>query len=107
MDLEVDLGRAPAGAQLLDPDDFRSFRVVLVGAPGLPVGLLEPAGVARLDEYAWIRIDALRKLAGPKATPEWEESLRSMLEFARSRGWVDDELEAVRGHVVRREALEE
>ena len=29
-----------------------------------------------------------------------------MLEFARTRGWVDDELGAVRGHVVRRESAE-
>jgi hypothetical protein len=103
MELEVDLTRVPAGSRLLDSDDFGSFRVVLVGQPGVSNGVLETAGVARLDEYAWVRIDALRELAGDTVTPEWEDSLRAMLDFARSRGWIDDELAAVRGHVVRRE----
>lgn len=104
MELEVDLRRVPVGARLLDPDDFKSFRVVLVDAAGPSAEELAPAGIARLDEHAWVRIDDLRRLAGDAATPAWEESFQSMLEFARSKGWVDDELGAVRGHVVRRRA---
>jgi hypothetical protein len=106
MELEIDLRRAPAGVRLVDPDDFGSFRVLLVDGACPLEDVLEPAGIARVDEHAWVRIDALRDLAGPHATPDWESSLGAMLEFARTRGWVDDELGAVRGHVVRRESAE-
>ena len=102
MELEIDLGAAAASARLVAPADLGSFKVVVVGG-GAPIGdRVEALGVARVDEHAWVRVDALRELAGPHATPEWEASFAAMLEFARSRGWLDEELEAVRGHVERR-----
>jgi hypothetical protein len=102
MELEIDLRPSPPQAALRDPDDFGSFRVVLLDEAEPLEAILSPAGVARLDEHAWVRIDALGALAGASATPEWEASLAGMIDFARSRGWVDDDLEAVRGHVLRR-----
>jgi hypothetical protein len=102
MEFEVDLRGARAQARLVDPDDFGSFSVVLVEDGGSLEERLSTVGVARFDEHAWIRIETLRELAGAAATPEWEASLAGMLDFAEQRGWVDDELGAVRGHVVRR-----
>jgi hypothetical protein len=94
--VEVRLDPDGATSRLLEPEVFTAFKVVLHG--GGP-SLAEAAGVARVDEHAWIRIDALRELAGPAATPAWEESFQGMLAYARSKGWVDDELAAVRAHV--------
>jgi hypothetical protein len=105
VELEVDLRGGRAQARLLEPNDFGSFRVVLVETGGSLEEALRGAGIAKLDEHAWVRIEALRDLAGDAATPEWEASLAGMLEYARERGWVDDELEAVRGHVARRPPL--
>lgn len=98
MIVEVRLGPDGAMSRLLEPDVFTAFKVVLhEGGPSLA----EAAGVARVDEHVWIRIDALRGLAGAAATPDWEESFQGMLTYARSKGWVDDELAAVRAHVER------
>ena len=83
------------------PSDFKAFKVVVSDETPALADRVAALGVARLDEHAWVSIDALRRLAGAAATPAWEESLTAMLEFARSRGWVDEELEAIRGHVER------
>jgi hypothetical protein len=97
--VELDLGGGRVAARLLEPDDFRAFKAVLLEA-GTPLAeRLASAGIARVEEHVWVRIDALRELAGERATPAWEASLAGMIEFARSRGWVDDELGAVRAHV--------
>ena len=101
MIVEIDLAGGAARSALVDADDFKSFKVVLRGGgPSLGEHAGE-LGLARVDEHAWVPIDTLRGLAGPAATPEWEESLAGMLGYARSKGWVDDELGAVRAHVER------
>lgn len=101
MVVEIHVQEDGAHARLVDPEDFTSFKVVLHGAGPPLAELLAPIGVARVDEHAWVSVDSLRRLAGDAATPAWEESLASMLEFARSRGWVDDDLKSVRAHVER------
>lgn len=102
MDVEIDLRGPSPTARLLNADDLKSFAVVLL-EDGASLGeRLAPVGVARVDEHAWISIAELERLAGDAATPEWKASFAAMLEFARSKGWVDEELGAVRGHVERR-----
>jgi hypothetical protein len=98
--VELSLGRR--SARLVDPEDMTSFAVVVEGEAGPGAEALAAGGIVGLGTHAWARTDALRRLAGPLATPAWEDSFAAMLAFARSRGWVDDELGAVRGHVERR-----
>ena len=97
MIVEIRIGSEGTTVQLLEPDVFTSFKAVVHGGSSLAES--GARGVERVDEHAWIRIDALRELAGAAATPDWEESLKGMLDYARSKGWVDDELGAVRAHV--------
>jgi hypothetical protein len=99
--VELDLRGAEAVARLVDPDDFKAFKVVVKGDTPALAARVAALGVPRLDEHAWVSIDALRNLAGEAATPAWEESLTAMIDYARSKGWVDDELGAIRGHVER------
>ena len=101
MIVEIQVQADGVRAHLVDPEDFKSFKVVLHGAGAPLAERLAPIGVARVDEHFWVSVGALRALAGDAATPAWEESLASMLEFARSRGWVNDDLDAVRAHVER------
>jgi len=101
MIVELDLSGGAARATLLEAGDFKAFKVVVRGDSASLAERSAAVGIARVDEHAWVRVDALRELAGPAATPEWEASLQGMLEFARSKGWVDDELGAVRAHVER------
>ena len=100
--VELNLGGGPA--RLDDPEDLTSFTVVLEGDGDPSPEALAAGGVLGLGDHAWVRTDALRRLAGPIATPEWESAFAAMLEYARTRGWVDDEHGAVRGHVERRAA---
>ena len=89
-------------ARLVDPEDLTSFAVVLDGDEDPSPEALAAGGVLGLGDHAWVRTEALRRLAGPVATPEWEDAFAAMLDYARTRGWVDDEHGAVRGHVERR-----
>lgn len=91
-------------ARLLNPDDLSGFVVVLEADEEPGPGALAAGGVLGFGDHAWVRTDALRRLAGPLATPVWEEGFAAMLDEARMRGWVDDEQGAVRGHVERRES---
>ncbi|HEY0362313.1 MAG TPA: hypothetical protein VGC83_08535 [Solirubrobacteraceae bacterium] len=91
-------------ARLLNPDDLSGFVVVLEGGEDPGPEALAAGGVLGFGDHAWVRTDALRRLAGAVATPDWEEGFAAMLDYARGRGCVDDEQGAVRGHVERRES---
>src|SRR5262245_59227809 len=98
MIVEVDLSSGGASTALLEAQGCKAFKIVVrCGGPALSTS----NAVAKVDEHAWVRVDALRELAGSAVTPEWEASLQGMLEYARTKGWVDDELGAVRAHVER------
>jgi hypothetical protein len=100
----VELNLGADSARLIDAEDLTSFAVVLDGDGDPSPQALAAGGVLGLGDHAWVRTEALRRLAGPTATPEWELAFTGMLAYARSRGWVDDEHGAVRGHVERRAA---
>ncbi len=101
MIVEVDVRGAEPRVTLAEPDDFKAFKLVVADdRPGLGEQLAG-TGVASVEEHAWIEIDAVRRLAGDAATPEWNESFATMLDYARSKGWVDDERGTVRAHVER------
>jgi flavin reductase (DIM6/NTAB) family NADH-FMN oxidoreductase RutF len=104
--LEIDLRVEPAVARLLEADVFDDLRVILIGARAPLAPALAAAGIARLDEHAWLPLATLRELARPGASVEWERSLQAMADFARSRGWYDAELDAVRAHCERAPAPE-
>jgi hypothetical protein len=53
-------------------------------------------------EHVFLDVDAVKGLAGERATGEWLVEFEKMIEFARSKGWVD-EAGRVRAHVERRE----
>ena len=66
--VELNLGGGPA--RLDDPEDLTSFTVVLEGDGDPSPEALAAGGVGGLGDHAWVRTDALRRLAGPIATPE-------------------------------------
>ncbi len=100
--MELILGSTTA--RLEDAEDLTSFAVVIDAEADPGPEALAAGGVLGLGAHAWVRTDALRELAGLAATPEWEDGFDAMLGYARTRGWVDDEHGAVRGHVERRPA---
>lgn len=96
----------PGDVELVDPEDVRAFHVVA------PDGLTDDdltdtvrrtglGEVAAGGEHVLVRVDAVRRLAAGRVGPGWEDDLAGMLGYARSKGWLSDDGEAVRAHVER------
>jgi hypothetical protein len=96
----IDARESPAGIRLVEPEELRSLKAVVVGPAAEPAW---PPAIAKHEEHVWIRVGELRELAAAAGVgPEWQAGFDAMLEFARSRGWVDETERAVRAHVERR-----
>ena len=70
-----------------EPADFKGFKVVVESGDGS--GLFSVGRLAHRDT-AWITAEAVRRLAGDAATPEWEDGFQAMLDYAKTKGWIDD-----------------
>jgi len=76
---------------LQDPADFTRFSVATEGHGDL-AEVVRQSGLGRLkDEGERVVVDpvALRALAGPAATDQWEEGFAGMCEYAADNGWVE------------------
>jgi hypothetical protein len=80
--ITVDLSTVPPLVELEGADDLKSFSVVLH----------EP-------EHAWVSLEELKRLAGPRAEDtEWLAELDKMVAYASSKGWVRED-GALRAHL--------
>lgn len=103
MYLRVDVS-GPEAVELLDPDDFERFKLVVVGGTGeqLLAAALAPHGRLLPGGDALIGIDALKELAGSRAgDPAWLNRFAAMVEYARAHGWVDADGSSIRVHCER------
>jgi hypothetical protein len=103
MFVQVDTTEMPPVVTLEEPDDTRQFHLVVVGGAvdhGLVYGALVDAAAGRLDgEHAWIAVDAVRRMAAGRTGPTWDADFEAMLEYASSKGWIDDTGATIRAHV--------
>ena len=93
-----------ARVHLRDPDDFTRFSVVGEGAGDLEA-LVDQSGLGRLrpdGEHVVVDPVSLRALAGPAATPQWDEGFSGMCAYAAGKGWVEADGGVV-AHIERRE----
>lgn len=81
MYVHIDPSELPPVVRVCEPDDFKGFKVVL-----------------SVPEHVWIAPEVLTALAGRDDDVEWKQNLAAMLEFAASRGWLD-EAGRIRAHV--------
>jgi hypothetical protein len=66
----------------------------------LVFGALVDAAAGRLEgEEAFITIDAVRRMAAGRVNAAWDKEFVAMLEYARSKGWIDEGGYAIRAHV--------
>lgn len=87
------------GLALLEPDDFKGFKLRLrdtaARRPALP-------GVAFVDDdNVLVAIDAVASLPGAPGTDAWQAGFRKMIEYASSKGWIDAATNSIRAHVER------
>ncbi|MER5181678.1 hypothetical protein ABT009_25525 [Streptomyces sp. NPDC002896] len=92
MYVQVDLRSPAASTALLEADDFRSLKVVVLNDDGDAGRLAQAlAGVGTLDAdgHACLLVEALRRLSGERAAdPVWLAGFDAMIEYARARGWL-------------------
>ncbi|HEX3592660.1 MAG TPA: hypothetical protein VHV74_23800 [Pseudonocardiaceae bacterium] len=100
MYIHVDAMAVPATVQLVEPDDFQRFAVVVSGPPNrLPdvAAALAPLGTVDAGGgHAYLRPDAVRGLTDADDT--WDAGFARMIDYARDHGWVDA-AGRVRAHV--------
>jgi hypothetical protein len=97
--MQIILG--PGDPELVEPDDFKDFRVVAHGAPDATSLTASAAWIGRAEgaEHVFVTVPALCRMAGGRATDSgWRANLERMLDFAQQHGWVDAR-GAVRAHV--------
>jgi 3-hydroxy-9,10-secoandrosta-1,3,5(10)-triene-9,17-dione monooxygenase reductase component len=90
----VDLGLG-GRVRLREPEDFSAFQVECLVAdgkedwPGLEAALRGTAEVR--DDHAYFSPAGLEGLAGKTAEDEeWQSGFRKMIEYAETKGWLDD-----------------
>jgi hypothetical protein len=102
MYVQVDLEAMPPVVTLEEPDDTKRFHVAVVGGRDIRLvfGALVDAAAGRLEgEDAWITVDALRRMAAGRVDPAWDDDFAAMLDYARTKGWLDENANAIRAHV--------
>lgn len=99
MHIHVDAS-SPSDPELVEPDDFRAFDVVLRGSGDREAALAGLGSLADDGEHVFVDPARLRELAGDRATdPEWLAGLEKMTAFASGQGWIDGS-GRIRAHVV-------
>lgn len=103
MHVTVDLTSEPPAVALVEPDDCTCFDVTVSGT-GDEKDLdraLAAAVVGRTDEKeALVEVAAVRRMASGSVGDGWEGHFEAMLDYARRRGWLSDDAESIRAHVV-------
>jgi hypothetical protein len=98
----VDLAATHPAVTLAQPDDCTRFHLQVTGArdPALLASTLAEAGAGRLvGDDAFVRVDAVRAMAAGRVGAAWQTDFDGMLDYARTKGWVDDAGEAIQAHV--------
>lgn len=81
MYLRIDSRTTPPLVEVVEPEDFTSFKVVVVTA-----------------SHSWVDPADLTALAGRAGDPEWQQKLAGMVSYAESKGWLDGQ-GRIRAHV--------
>jgi hypothetical protein len=98
----VDLSGAAAAVELAEPEDCKRFHVAVRSGDARAVDeALTAQGVGRLlpSGEAMIDIAAVRRMADGRVPEGWDGDFAAMLDYARSKGWLDEAGEAIRAHV--------
>jgi len=102
----MELHWAEGHITLARPEDFKSFKVVVIGSEHLFAETARDfADIARFVDrtLCWVSQAGLRTVAGPAATPAWLASVEAMVAKARPHGWIDEATGDIRAHVEWRE----
>jgi hypothetical protein len=77
---------------LIEPDDFKAFKIVVADGTSADVLDAALAQIGSRDDatHAYVSLDAINGLAGDRAQDTaWQTSLYGMIGYARSQGWIN------------------
>jgi hypothetical protein len=100
--VQIDVAPERPVVTLEEPDDCTRFHLAVVGGRdlGRVFGALVDAAAGRLEsDHALITIDAVRRMAAGRVSDDWPERFEAMLDYARTKGWIDDTGNAIQAHV--------
>lgn len=81
MYLRIDPSTTPPLVEVVEPEDFTAFKVVVV-----------------TTAHSWVNPADLTALAGRADDPDWQQKLAGMVSYAGSKGWLDEQ-GRIRAHV--------
>lgn len=85
---------------LLEPFDFRRFKVRLMGLDDNVVPEMD--GLTFVDGHtALVSIELVPRLAGVAVDDGWRTGFDAMVSAARGHGWIDVSSHSIRAHVER------
>src|ERR1700750_3455421 len=102
MIVQADLTLTSSELELLELEDLRSLKVLVMGASEPGAALAETlAPLGRLDDtgHVFLDIEALKRAASALGTDEtWPSAFDEMVRYARSKGWVSADGRALKAH---------
>ncbi|HEU5378180.1 MAG TPA: hypothetical protein VFV38_22390 [Ktedonobacteraceae bacterium] len=94
---------------LEEPDDCTRFHMEIQGLSEDIVGQAlaqEDVGLLANPALAWIKIEALRRLAQGRVQPDWTTRFEGMLHYAERKGWLSNDKASVSGHCIWKDSTE-
>jgi hypothetical protein len=88
--------------ELRDPEDCKGFHVEVQGDVDV-AAVLDESGAGRMaddGDHALIEIGWVRQHA-TSVGPSWNEDFEAMLDYARTKGWIDEGASAIVAHLER------
>lgn len=90
----------PSQVSLEDPSNFRQFHVTVRGDAVDVAAALTRSGFGSMEgNDALVSVEAVRSAARGRVDDGWEAGFGSMLEFARTKGWLSEDGRSIRAHV--------
>jgi hypothetical protein len=99
MRVVVDAVVTPVRVELVDPDDFEAFSVILRG-DGAESALSSLGVLGESSTHVFVDPDRVKELAGRRAADDgWLARFAKMTAYAGQHGWLDGE-GRIRAHIV-------
>jgi hypothetical protein len=100
--IDVDLSGGTPSVELVEPEDCKRFHVAVRGGDGETLAsALQSEGVGRLLPSGEAMIDtaAVRRMAAGRVPQGWDDDFAAMLQYAGSKGWLDETGDSIQAHV--------
>jgi hypothetical protein len=91
--------------ELLDPQDMTAFSVRCPADldDGTLAASAERAGLGEVlgSGHVMVPVATIRRMAGDRVGPGWDDDLAGMLAYATRKGWTSEDGSRVRAHIER------